>query len=211
MSLEDTLGRGVVQIGELIATPTSIEDIPDDNGTTTTLTVSQMNDLYLGADDIQGDIIPPVRINSSFGGGPYPFVYDELVLTLIRNFARTRGQIPQDLEPLNTDELMDHVPSYVSTQIIKGKKKDPFEVKVIGIENMDNDIPGKGFTVMDLELSKPGDVTLSFRNMNKDDMDEGEHRLSLTFKTAANGGQFPLVAESFARVARRFAKASMYR
>jgi hypothetical protein len=187
-------------------TPTSVENIPSDDGAPVTLDIFQHEDLYIKAHDLTGEtFLHALRINANSGGGPYIFVHDEFVIDLIRPFGKTRGQVPADFPPMKIDRS-DRLHAYLSTRVQTGKSNDSFRLKVTNIESMNNDDHFQGPCFMDIEVGKDGNVTFALRNIQE----KGEAKLSLLFKTAENGGKFPLVAEVFTRVAKRIEAAAAY-
>jgi hypothetical protein len=201
---EDRLARGVVDVEGVTCTLTSVEDIPSDDNSLMTMDVNQVptGDIGIWAHDRSGRrFISPIRLNSFAGGGPYTFVHAELVEGIIRTFAKTKGQIPADFPKLRLSPS-DRLPSYVSTRVERGNSTDSFELKVANIESMDNvpeDEDGlSSQNFLDIEVAKDGNITVTIRNVRYGEKDRPAR---LVFKTAENGGKFPLVAEVFTRVA----------
>jgi predicted S18 family serine protease len=84
-------------------------------------------------------------------------------------------------------------------------------LKIQGIESVENEPDKKSLfdSFMDIEIAKNGNVTVTI--INPFDKEEIKARqLSFLFKTAENGGRFPLVATAFTRATERAAAAKRF-
>ena len=97
-----------------------------------------------------------------------------------------------DFEELNKSEVKLFS---CATNVKKGKPKDPFELKVSDLTE-DDEIIGEWTKFMDILVGKEGNVEVTMRNTDY------EIAKTILFKTAENGGKFPIMANVFTRLAR---------
>jgi hypothetical protein len=200
--MTDRLTPSAVLIEGVAVTPVSLIDIPSDidSAVTFDLTQEKNGDLGFWMHDAKvRKITTPVRINADEGGGPYTFIHPDFV-DLIRNFGKFKGQIPPNFPPIDLSDdavlLLDNIP----TRAIEGNDEDPFSLKIVDIESTENVDSGglHGESYLDIEVNKNGDVTLRIKTIHKG---EDAIEMDTTFKSAENGGKFPLVNETLKRVA----------
>ena len=175
-----------------------IDDIPNDGQEQTAFNMASHgnSDLFIGLVDLTGEsYIPKLRFNSGFGGPNIELIFEELVL-IRDSFRSHRGQL-MVIPPLRAG--MDRIPRHLPLKVQKGKDTDPFQLRITDIT--DDKGYGEMRSQMDLELARAGDVTLAVRG------DDEQPPLSIVFKTAENGGRFPVMAQAFGRIATRLAGA----
>ncbi len=201
--------RNLVSVIEgVTVTPVSIEAVPSDINPFYTMDISQApnDDVFIRFNDLKSHtIIKAVRINGNFEGGPYTLVTDELV-NLIRNFASSKEPDHIRHPEEKKEELFS---SIVNPLVLTGGPDDDFRIKVSGIESMDNPVEEEdldlfGGSFLDIIVGKNGNVTTAIRNTGW----QSPKQLILEFKTAENGGKFPLVAQTFTRICERFIQAA---
>lgn len=177
-----------------------IDDIPSDGQEHTAFNMASHgnSDLFIGLVDLTGEsYIPNMRFNSGFGGPNIELIFEELVL-IRDSFRSRRGQL-MDVSPLQAG--VDIIPRHLSLRVEEGGNEDGYLYRVTGITD------DKGYgemdsgSQMDLELARSGDVTVRVRGSDE------QPPLSIVFKTAENGGRFPVMAQAFGRITQRLARA----
>lgn len=203
---DENLRRNAKLVEGVTVTPVSLEDIPSDDGSDVKMDIIQIPNGDLGFwIHGQNSLIFYVRINCYSGGGPYGLIHNDFV-ELIRNFDKANGQIPPGFPPLVIDSY-DYIPSYAGVRIQEGEATDAFRIRAQGIESMD-DFPDEDSVrkkFMDIEVLKDGDVKVNFTKISPT---AGQLQVPILFKSAQNGGKFPLIAETFTRAAVRLEAAS---
>ncbi len=180
-----------------------IDDIPSDGQEQTAFNMASHgnSDLFIGLVDLTGEsYIPKLRFNSGFGGPNIELIFEELVL-IRDSFRSHRGQL-MVIPPLRAG--IDRIPGHLPLRVQKGKDTDPFQLKITDITDDKGDDEMMR-SQMDLELARAGDVTLTVTG--DDEQLFLKPPLSIVFKTAENGGRFPVMAQAFGRIATRLARA----
>ena len=177
-----------------------IEDVPGDGQEQTVFNMASHgnSDLFIGLVDLTGEsYIPNLRFNSGFGGPNIELIFQELVL-IRDSFRLRRGQL-MDVPPLQAG--VDIIPRHLSLRVEEGGNEDGYLYRVIGItDDKEYGEMGSG-SQMNLELARSGDVIVSVKGRDE------QLPLSMVFKTAENGGRFPVMAQAFGRITQRLARA----
>jgi hypothetical protein len=145
-----------------------------------------------------GIAFPAIRFRKS--GGPFNFIAAELSV-LRDSFEKYNGQIPEyDIQ----NDTEDSFPSYVDTTVWVGKNPDESKYIIKGIPDGDispNINDDTRYKSIDIEIAKNGNAIVTIRHTRRN------NQASMEFKTAENGGKYPIMAEVFTRIAERIAKA----
>ena len=187
-------------IGE-IGMITSIENIPDDNGSPFTMDLSVASDAWLRIIDSSGHVPSPyesIRFRSYEGGGFIPCIAEEL-RHVAKAFKSCDGEIPEDFNSFPRP-IDDKPPSFSYEGIQTSKLKDKPRISVIGLIDHDSQRDNVEKT-LDINVAQNGDVNLIMKDKRTD---EGK----ITFKTGENGGKYPIMAAVFTRIAERIVRAS---
>lgn len=105
----------------------------------------------------------------------------------------------KDTQESETEKEPDPLPSDSPIKITRGKKADSFKYKIERIAS--DSQKGKSTQFIDLEIGKSGDVTLTRRDY------EQQQKADFVFRTAENGGKFPIFAQVFTKIAAEIIKA----
>jgi hypothetical protein len=201
----------VIDIGKILITKeaysTTVSNILSDDGSGNTLAFS-----FLGSTDFaieltgRNDIIPGMRFNTALGGGSFAMIPEEFS-GVVKIFEDHHGQIPTDYRlPIKEQTaLVKNLP----VKARRGEKTAAFRYIVVDITDIEQEEQyeekdrDKFTRFMDIMVLKSGDVIVAIK-----DADNCPKGLAVIFKTAQNGGEFPIIAEVFTRIARRFVEAT---
>lgn len=183
-----------------IANATEVNEIPSDTKSPWVLAFVFQQDVFLQFTDATGKtgvLFPPIRFRSFFGGGALPLINEELSI-LPKSFMNHQGQMPPEYKKRNKTE--DRLPSYVDITVRVGKKPNESKYIIKGIPDGDANLDDNN-KFLDIEITKDGNAIVTMRDTHRN------NQASVEFKTTENGGKYPIMAEVFARIAERIAKA----
>lgn len=185
----------------------TVSNISSDDESGNTLAFS-----FLGSTDFaikltgRNDISSRMQFNTARGAGSFTMIPEEFS-GVTRIFEDHHGQIPTDYQSPTKEQtvLVSHLPIKVK----EGEKTAAFRHMVLNItdtkqEERDQEEDRYGFTrFMDIVVLKSGNVIVAIK-----DADNCPPGLAVIFKTAQNGGRFPIMAEVFTRITQRFVEAA---
>jgi hypothetical protein len=176
----------------------SINDIPSDIKSPWVLNFEFKYDVFMQFTDSIGKtgiFFPPIRFRRS--GGPFFLIAEEFAI-LQEAFENNKGQVPEDYKKRKNNQ--DIFPSYVDTTFKIGTKPDESKYIIKGIP--DGDVSSEDNNkLMDIEITKGGNAVITMRDIRHN------NQASIEFKTAENGGRYPIMAAVFTRIAERITKA----
>ena len=187
-----------------IADITGVNEIPSDTKSPLALDFAFQQDVFLRFTDIKGEtdvLLPTIRFRRYAGGGPFPLIAEELSI-LPEAFMQYQGQIPPGYK--NRQKAKDLFPSYVDIIVKVGKNPDESRYIIKGIPDGDAN-PNDNNKFLDIEITKDGNAIVAMRDTRRN------NQASVEFKTAENGGKYPIMAEVFTRISERIAKAKKSR
>lgn len=177
----------------------------------------------------EGVMVPlnGIRFRTQTGGGFFPLIFEEAGI-ISKSLIDHKGQVPpgyNGLEDMMRKEatdykieicvLKDNFPVSANVLVRTSKKANEPKIEIIGIPCDDEDKKAQ----MDIQIQQNGDVVVKLREIRgsslrfyqDDDKDEeGETEViegQMTFKTAENGGRYPIIAFAFTKIAERMLKA----
>lgn len=183
---------------KLIIDKFNIENIPSDTGNSWALNVVNRWDALVQPTDSREKpeiYFPVMRFRRS--GGPFNFIAEELSI-LSKAFSDYQGQIPPEYKRQNGKS--DLFPSYLNTTVQIGTRPGESKYIIKGIPDGDAN-PDDSSKFMDIEITETGNAILVMRDTRRN------NQASIEFKTAQNGGKYPIMAEVFTRIAERIARA----
>jgi hypothetical protein len=186
---------------EPITDDSGIYGIPSDTKSPWTMDFIIRYDHALQFTDPTGETgiaFPAIRFRKS--GGPFRFIAEELSI-LRDSFEKYGGQIP---EYDNRYETENSFPGYVNTTVQVGKKPNEPKYVIKGVPDGDispNNNDDTRFRSIDIEIARNGNAVVTMRDTRRN------NQASMEFKTAENGGKYPIMAEVFTRIAKRIANA----
>ena len=175
-----------------------IAGIPSDTPSRCELEVVTKYDYLIQFTDNEKFVpLPGIRFRTS--GSSMEFICEELSI-LTRAFRENNGQIPPDYQ--TKIKKIDTLPSLLDISVQVGKEPSESRYIIKGIPD-DNAGPEDDtrFKSMDIEITKEGNAIVTVHDNRRN------NQASMEFKTAENGGKFPIMAEVFTRIAERIAKA----
>lgn len=149
--------------------------------------------------------LPPITFRSEFGGSHLPCIAEELNV-LFRAFESHGGKIPSWYKRKNHKD--DKFPNHLVATLEKGKTPEDSRYIIRDLQD-DDEEDGKLSKFLDIEITKDGNaiVTQKFFLHGRKPDEKPTSQRQMIFKTAKNGGKFPIMAEVFTRIAERIAKA----
>lgn len=143
---------------------------------------------------------------SGSGGGALPCIAEELNV-LFRAFENHGGKIPSWYKRKNHQD--DRFPDYLIATVEKGKTPEDSKYVIRDLQD-DDEQSDKLSKFLDIEITRDGDaiVTQKFFLHGRKPNREPTAQRQMVFKTAENGGKFPIMAEVFTRIAERIANSS---
>ena len=200
----------VVTVGEVevweINGRIEVLDIPSDSDNRFSMSIGSINDMYLTLNDSRTDdescIFKPMRFRSGVGGGAFPHISAYLV-SIMESFQRHDGQISDEyrkkehLLHLSSRPAHTDAPSSEGLSVMIGKNPSEPRYLIKGLPN-ENEIN----ETLDIEISQAGDATITLTDLTYNRPQIG----TMTFKTAENGGKYPIMAEAFTKIAEGIVK-----
>lgn len=177
-----------------------VYNIPSDDESPFILSVFYLTgDAVLGVEDMTMKtgvfFLNGMRFRTSAGGGDFPLIANELNI-LMKSFLDHRGKIPPGYK--ERERFIDTGKPRSTTTIRVGKKPSESKFVITNIPADDQD-DGNDTQFMDIEVENNGDVQLTRRDTTRN------QKATMTFKTAKNGGKFPIMAEVFTQIAKGMA------
>lgn len=182
-----------------IADTTGVNGIPSDTQSSWVLDFAFQQDVFLQFTDATGKtdvFFPAIRFRRS-GCGPFFMLAEELSF-LPEAFTKYKGQIFPRYE--NQSRTEDTPSTFFGTEVRVGKKPNESRYIIKGIPDGDAN-PDDNNKFLDIEITKDGNAIVTMRDTHRN------NQASVEFKTTENGGKYPIMAEVFARIAERIAKA----
>ncbi len=197
-----------------------VHNIPSDDDSQFTLNVflstygSALGDVFVQMSDSATSFItgkrvdlPDMRLRCAIGGGLNPFIAEELS-SLPGLFRYYNGHIPEDFKLSKTRQRLN---PHSSIEVEYGMNKNEPKLSIRNIQDDDEQFD-ELTKFMDIEIANNGNVTLAQRHIRHEPDSntwlQVEKEGRMLFKTKKNGGEYPLVAEVFTRIAKRIANAS---
>lgn len=188
-------------------TRTEIYGIPGDSDNRFSMSISATNDMYFTLNDSKNDdpdafcIFGTMRFRSGVGGGAFPHISAYLV-SIMEAFQRHNGQISDEYRKkrhlvLSYGPAHTNAPSNEGLSVVVGKSPNEPRYIIKGLPN-ENDID----ETLDIEISQAGDATITLTDFTYGRPQVG----TMTFKTAENGGKYPIMAEAFTKIAEGIAE-----
>lgn len=184
-------------------------NVPSDTDNRYSLGIGFDEDVWLQLyDQGEGDYFKPIRFRSPLQGAEIPTIAVEFY-NIQRSFSEFGGRIPADL--VDYSGLLDSVTLSSTIQVIRSEKQNEPRIKVTGLTDDEQGGDEDYSRWMDIAIGRNGDATVTFRQKSYDfvkqiEPEEVELIGSITFKTEENGGQFPIMAHVFTRIAEGIAK-----
>lgn len=184
---------------ELFTAPNGIEGIPSDTPSPWKISLLYKYDIFLQFNDSTaetGIYLPGIRFRRS-GCGHFFLIAEELSF-LPEAFMNYQGKISPDFE--NQTRTIDDPSTFAGTEIRVGKKQNESKYVIKGIPD-GNANPEDNNKFLDIEITNEGNAILTMRDTRRN------NQASMKFKTAENGGRYPIMAAVFTRIAERIANA----
>lgn len=184
---------------EPVAGTTWVNDIPSDTPSPWKINLLYKEDVFLQFEDPTaetGIYFPEMRFRSS-GSGPFFLLVEELAV-LPEAFMNYQGQIPPGYK--NRSITADLPSTFFGVKVQVGQKPDESKYIIKGIPD-GNANPDDNNKFIDIEIAWNGNATVTMRDICHEDS------ASVEFRTAENGGKYPVLAAVFTHIAERIAKA----
>lgn len=179
----------------------NVNEIPSDAKSPWTLNFEFNEDAFLQFVDSTaetGIYFLPIRFRRS-GYGPFFMLAEELSF-LPEAFMSYQGKIFPNFE--NQNRAADDPSTFSGTEIKVGRKPDESKYIIKGIPHADGGPDDNlRFISLDIEITRNGDSILTMHDNRRN------NHASMEFRTAENGGKYPIMAAVFTRIAERIAKA----
>lgn len=197
-----------------------VHNIPSDDDSQFTLSIflstygSALGDVFVQMTDSaapfitgNGVYLPDMRLRCAFGGGLNPFIAEELSY-LPGLFRLYNGHIPENFKLSKARQRLNPL-SLIEVEY--GMNKNEPKLSIINIQD-DDEQRDELTKFMDIEIANNGNVTLVQRHIRHEldgnTWSQVEKEGRMLFKTKRNGGEYPLVAEVFTRIAKQITEAS---
>ncbi len=185
-------GVSVYEVGRR----TGVYDIPSDEPDDTTVMNIDwaFSDAHIRLTDTNPDRIqanPTMRFRDHFGAPRLPMI-SALIHTLPSSFLLNKGKEIIKYPVLEREGIAYGDPVKVEL----GGDEDDFEFRVTDITE-DEEYAGRFTKFMDIVVGKDGNIVVTMRAVRK----VKPTVKSILFKTAENGGKFPVMAQVFKRIA----------